>query len=33
MKPNQKENDSPILIPSNSYLEGYLKSLKSIRIE
>ncbi|MDA8639633.1 polymer-forming cytoskeletal protein [Flavobacteriaceae bacterium] len=31
MKP--KENESPILIPSNSYLEGYLKSLKSIRIE
>ena len=24
---------NPILIPSDSYLEGYLKSLKSIRIE
>lgn len=28
-----KETISPILIPSESYLEGYLKSLKSIRIE
>lgn len=33
MKQHQKENESPILIPSDSYLEGYLKSLKSIRIE
>ena len=33
MKTPSKENDSPILIPSDSYLEGYLKSLKSIRIE
>lgn len=33
MKHQQKENESPILIPSDSYLEGYLKSLKSIRIE
>jgi len=33
MKTQPKENDSPILIPSDSYLEGYLKSLKSIRIE
>ena len=33
MKNNLKDNVSPILIPSDSYLEGYLKSLKSIRIE
>lgn len=34
MKTNAtKESNSPILIPSDSYLEGYLKSLKSIRIE
>ena len=33
MKTPSKENDSPILIPSDSYLEDYLKSLKSIRIE
>lgn len=33
MKKLPKENDSPILIPSESYLEGYLKSLNSIRIE
>ncbi|MGC6478948.1 MAG: bactofilin family protein [Flavobacteriaceae bacterium] len=26
-------SSSPILIPTDSYLEGYLKSLKSIRIE
>ncbi len=29
----QDTDGSPILIPSNSYVEGYLKSLKSIRIE
>lgn len=29
----QDIDGSPILIPSNSYVEGYLKSLKSIRIE
>lgn len=33
MKTQNKEAESPILIPSDSYLEGYLKSLKSIRIE
>jgi hypothetical protein len=34
MKTNpSRESNSPILIPSDSYLEGYLKSLKSIRIE
>jgi cytoskeletal protein CcmA (bactofilin family) len=26
-------SSSPILIPTNSYLEGYLKSHKSLRIE
>lgn len=34
MKPEEKfNNDSPILIPKNSFLEGYLKSHKAIRIE
>jgi len=34
MKTNpSRESNSPILIPSDSYLEVYLKSLKSIRIE
>lgn len=30
---NNNSSNSPILIPTDSYLEGYLKSLKSIRIE
>ncbi len=29
----QDNEGSPILVPTNSYVEGYLKSLKSIRIE
>lgn len=34
MKSEEKFNkDSPILIPKNSFLEGYLKSHKAIRIE
>lgn len=30
---NGSNSTSPILIPTDSYLEGYLKSLKSIRVE
>lgn len=34
MKPEEKNFDeSPILIPKNSFVEGYIKSLKAIRIE
>ncbi|GAB1416672.1 hypothetical protein MASR2M117_20780 [Paludibacter sp.] len=34
MKPEEKKFDeSPILIPKNSFLEGYIKSHKAIRIE
>lgn len=34
MKPHlSKDSTSPIFIPNNSYLEGYLKSHKSVRIE
>ena len=33
MRQVQDKEASPIVIPSNSYMEGYLKSHKSIRIE
>lgn len=33
MKENVKNNDAPILIPVDSFVEGYLKSIKSIRLE
>lgn len=30
---SELNNDSPIFIPSESYIEGYLKSSKSIKLE
>lgn len=30
---NNKVSESPILIPKDSYVEGYVKSIKSIRLE
>ena len=33
MKENAKNNDAPILVPVDSFVEGYLKSIKSIRLE
>jgi hypothetical protein len=33
MKENVKNNDAPILVPVESFVEGYLKSIKSIRLE
>ena len=33
MKNSTKQEDAPILIPADNYLEGYIKSTKSIRLE
>ena len=33
MNNNNKNNEAPILIPKDSYVEGYIKSVKSIRLE
>ena len=33
MNNNTKNNEAPILIPKDSYVEGYIKSVKSIRLE
>ena len=33
MNNNIKNNEAPILIPKDSYVEGYIKSVKSIRLE
>ena len=33
MNNNNKNNEAPILIPKDSYVEGYIKSIKSIRLE
>jgi hypothetical protein len=30
---NNKNSENPILIPKDSYVEGYIKSIKSIRLE
>jgi hypothetical protein len=30
---NNKNSEAPILIPKDSYVEGYIKSIKSIRLE
>jgi hypothetical protein len=32
MKENAKNNDADILVPVDSFVEGYLKSIKSIRL-
>ena len=33
MNNNNKNSEAPILIPKDSYVEGYIKSIKSIRLE
>ena len=33
MNNNNKNNEAPILIPKDSYVEGYIKYVKSIRLE
>ena len=33
MNNNNKNNEAPIIIPKDSYVEGYIKSVKSIRLE
>jgi cytoskeletal protein CcmA (bactofilin family) len=33
MNNSNKNNEAPILIPKDSYVEGYIKSIKSIRLE
>lgn len=33
MNNNIKNNEAPMLIPKDSYVEGYIKSVKSIRLE